>query len=106
MADFRANRRGIADLARTAEMRRFVGDVADEAVGNMERLADGFTRKRATFRVEVGQSSDGVEGRAIVDSSFWHWREFGTSKMAARPYIRPGAQQALNRRGGRLGRSK
>lgn len=90
-------------MASTVEMRRFLGDVADDAAANMERLADNFTRDRAEFGSEVRSSGDGLEGVAWVRSWAWHWREYGTSEMAALPYVRPGAQQAVNRRGGRLG---
>lgn len=103
---FTPDQRGIAALASTQEMRRFLQDAAQDAVDAAEAQASSFLRKRAEFEAEVVTGPDGAEGRAMIRSSFWHWDEFGTSKMPARSPLRNGAQQALNRRGGRLGRSR
>lgn len=103
---FRLDPKGIKALSSTPEMRRFLGDVADDAAGNMERLANDFLRKRAEFDSEVRSTGDGLEGVASVRSWAWHWVEYGTSEMPAEPCIRPGAQQALTKRGGRLGESR
>lgn len=96
---FRPDARGIDALARTPEMTRYLARIADEGARDVEASAPRIVKHRGS-RI-YGEASDG-EGRIIVDSPFWHWREYGTSKMAQRPYIRPTVQRLLARYGGRF----
>lgn len=97
---FELNRQADEQLMQSAEMRRFLGQLAGETVAEMERRAPEMVSRNATFRTEV---HDG-EGRAIVKSPFWHWAEYGTAGRHFRtpqPFIRPAAQSIISRYRGR-----
>ena len=91
--------RGLQKLARSAEMRagmtRIADDAADEIKGRLPypRILGGIT-------VDGRPTERGAD--IVIDGSGWHLWEFGTANHGARPAIRPGAQVALARHGGRF----
>lgn len=91
--------RGLAKLARAAEMRvgmtKIADDAAREITGRLpyQRILGGIT-------VDGRPSTEGAD--IVVSGSGWHLWEFGTVNHGARPAIRPGAQVALARHGGRF----
>lgn len=47
------------------------------------------------LRAAISSSSRGLFGRVVItdpDAYYWRFLEFGTVKMAARPFIRPAAE--------------
>jgi len=103
---FTKNRGFDRDVSSEAEMRRFLGRVADDAAAEVERRAPRWI-KRAGARIqgEVVTSSSGLEAEVQVDSPFWHLPEFGSVNNAPTPYLRPGVQATLSKYGGRMGPS-
>lgn len=70
----------------------FVDELASNAVDNIRDLAPVKTgRLRAGYRV----SRDGRLQRSITtDVEYWAYVEYGTSRMAAQPHVRPGIYRA------------
>lgn len=104
---FRPNPHFARDIARAPEMRAFVHNVAQEGASEVEaRLPWPNILGGLDVSAAVNLTSDGWEGEIRVDGPGWHLWEFGTINHGARPAIRPGAQAALSRHGGRLGESR
>lgn len=99
MARFTPNARGIAALARTREMDRYLEGIARQGAADVAANAPGIVR-HAGARID-GEARDGV-GRFFVDSPFWHLPEYGATRYPMRPYIRPAAQRLFARLGGRF----
>lgn len=96
---FTPDPRGIAALARSADMDRFLRGVAERGAAEVEAAAPSIVTQTGS-RI-YGEASDG-EGRIVVDSPFWHFPEFGAIKYRQRPYIRPTVARYLARIGGRF----
>ena len=75
----RAANKRLGKLARAAA----VGVLTDEKAGGLQL---GTARKNRKRRNGV---STGLTGFANSDAYYWRFLEFGTSKMSARPFIRP-----------------
>lgn len=104
---FKPNRSFAAEVARSPEMRRFLGDVADDAAREVEtRLPFPDILGGLTVSSGTSMNAEGWEGEVRIEGPGWHLWEFGTSNHGARPAIRPGVQVALIPRGGRLGESR
>ncbi len=106
---FTPNRRGFDELKRTPQMRDFVDGVGDDAAAQVKAKApvdSGALRSSVKATTKVGR--DGAVAEVSVGGAafYWHFVEFGTSRKAARPFLRPGVQSALSRYGGRLGESR
>jgi HK97 gp10 family phage protein len=71
-------------------MERACNFAADEARARAPRLT-GRLIENVDIRVEVIGKSNTIEGRVgVIRKIFWAWfQEVGTSKMAARPFLRP-----------------
>jgi hypothetical protein len=99
LGKFRRNPHFEAELKRSPEHVRWLQRLADEG-------ADAVRANLPPFLVHRGAEVTGkvVDGAAVVEvrSSFWHWPEFGTVRMAMQPYLRPGVQVVLSRHGGRF----
>lgn len=103
---FIPNRNFDREAANTPEMRRFLEKVAVEAAKEVERLAPKMVKHRGSkIEGRLAERNGYAIGQVRVKSSFWHWFEYGSSKIAPRPYIRPGVQAAISRYGGRFGSS-
>lgn len=104
---FVPNRNFNKEAANTPEMRRFLEKVAIEAAAEVERRAPKMVKHKGSSIVgRLAERQGYAIGQVIVRSHWWHWREYGTSRMAPRPYIRPGVQAVISRYGGRLGAEK
>lgn len=104
---FQPNPRFVEQLFREKPMRDFVGGVADRAAKEIEtRLPYPDILGGLQVSARTNLSTFGWEGEARVTGSGWHLWEYGTRNHPARPAIRPGAQAALSRYGGRLGESR
>lgn len=86
-------------------MGRFLLDVAEDGADAADRNLGNRYRgaRRPELRADVELTADGYEGRIEAHGSLWHLDEFGSINNEARPYLRPGAQEAVARHGGRLG---
>lgn len=96
---FRPDARGIAALARTPEMTRYLRGIAEDGAREIEAAAPNIVTQTGS-RI-YGEASNG-EGRIVVDSPFWHFPEYGAGRYAQRPYIRPTVQRFMVRIGGRF----
>ncbi len=96
-------RRGAGrELARSAEMGRYLGGVANAAASAAEsRLPYPEILGGVTIQGDVRQGSQGQEGVVVISGPGWHLWEFGTVNHGARPAVRPGVQAAISRAGGR-----
>lgn len=97
---FRPNPAGIAAMARTPQMDRYLGALADGAAEVVSRSAPSIVRHQGA-RI-YGEARSGV-GRVVIDSPFWHLPEYGASRYPMAPFIRPAVAAYLARVGGRLG---
>jgi HK97 gp10 family phage protein len=97
VAEYRDNPAGLAAIQYASA--RYARRVADEVRDDMERLVPVDTGLlKASINVEaVGDTTYITVGDN--GAFYWAFQEFGTSKMAARPFIRP----ALDRRRGVVG---
>lgn len=103
---FQYRRAAERELANDDGMRRFLQRVADDAADAADRhLPERFFHggRRPEITGETKKEPAGWEGEVRAEGSFWHWGEFGTSRMRATPYLRPGVNETINRYGGRLG---
>jgi hypothetical protein len=99
---FKPNPNAARELARSAEMGRYLENVAEDMADEVDRRAPNWIKRAgAEFVGSSSQTTDGQEGRVVVRSSFWHLPEFGSRNNAPRPYLRPGVQAILSRVGGR-----
>lgn len=96
---FTPNPRGIAALARTSAMDRYLATLARAGAALVEQAAPSIVN-HAGSRI-YGEASGGV-GRIVVQSHFWHLPEFGAIRYPLRPYIRPTAQRFFTSIGARL----
>jgi len=71
-------------------MYRACNFVADQARARAPRLTGKLVRG-IDIAVDVGAKGNVIEGRVgVVKKVFWAWfQEMGTSKLAARPFVRP-----------------
>lgn len=91
MAEYRDNPTGLAGIQYASA--RYARAVARAVRDDMERLCPVDTGLlKSTIEVEAVGDTTYVS----VGTDYWMHLEFGTSKMAAQPFIRP----ALNRRRG------
>ena len=101
---FKVDMGGIRQLADEAELRRFMDQIGQEAVNTAKDLAPvdtGKLRDSIDYRVE---HEDGTWVTTVFFGKFYGlFKEFGTSRLAAVPFLRPGVVKAIGRRGGRLG---
>lgn len=92
-------------LARTVDMRRFLAAIAEEAADDARRLApvaSGRLRDSIASAAQAGPGGmEGLVGAGGDDAWYWHFIEFGTSRRAAAPYLRPAATSAIRAHGGR-----
>lgn len=104
---FTRNRAFEREVARSAEMRKFLGSIAQDAAREVEgRLPHPDILGGLTVTSDTRQGGDGWEGLVEVHGPGWALYEFGTSLYGAKPAIRPGVQAVLSRHGGRLGESR
>lgn len=50
---------------------------------------------RSSIRVDMIDQPDGWTARVVADDYKAAWKEFGTSREAAKPYLRPAAEAEL-----------
>lgn len=96
---FTADPAGIAALARSADMTRYLRDVAEAGAAEVEAVAPNIV-KHAGSSIH-GEASPG-EGRIVVDSPFWHLPEYGATRYPQRSFIRPTAARFFAAIGGRF----
>jgi HK97 gp10 family phage protein len=55
-------------------------------------------RDKGLLLGNIGSSANGLTGRVEIgiDAYYWHFLEFGTVKMGAKPFIRPAAEAESN----------
>jgi HK97 gp10 family phage protein len=93
-------------LASTPEMRRYMEKIAEDAAEDVRRRApydSGALQESVKGSVEL--TSSGYVAKVTVggrEAWYWLFPEFGTSRVPARPYLRPGVQATLSRYGGRF----
>jgi hypothetical protein len=77
---------------------------AKEGAANATRLAPKLPGGRAPkLSAGVRLTPQGIwEGFTKASGSFWHLPEFGAVNFPIRPYLRPGVNAAIARRGGRM----
>jgi HK97 gp10 family phage protein len=93
-------------LAATPEMKRYLDQIADEAAEEVRRRVpvDSGTL-RDSIEATVERTPEGYVAKVTVGNRkafYWGMVEFGTSRLGARPYFRPGIQALLSRFGGRF----
>lgn len=104
---FKPNRNLERELARDIKILRMCKDAADDAVADAKAHAPVESGEmRDTIRSEMG-THDGQPAAffKIGGRKGWYWifKEFGTSRQPATPFVRPALVKALAKRGGRLG---
>ncbi|KKN50676.1 hypothetical protein LCGC14_0630250 [marine sediment metagenome] len=52
-----------------------------------------FGNNRRSINFELKRTSDGIEGSIFSQSGYGGYLEVGTSKMPARPYLRPAVEK-------------
>lgn len=80
---------GMADLQAAAD--EYAGSLAEDIADDMERLAPVLSGDlKDTIRVEHGAPVTRIWIGDVAAGVDYHlYQEFGTSKMAAQPFIRP-----------------
>lgn len=80
---------GVADVQAAAD--RYAGRLAEEMADDMRRLAPVLSGLlRSTIRVDHGSPVTRVWiGDTAAGVDYHLYQEFGTSRMAAQPFIRP-----------------
>ena len=76
--------------------------IGEDAATEVERLAPDWITRSSKWAITGGVRirNGRPEGFVDVRSSFWHIPEFGTARLSAKPYLRPGAARALNKHNG------
>jgi HK97 gp10 family phage protein len=76
---------------------------AGELLGHVKAGAPKRTRKLVnTLRLKPGESTPNIgEHQAVTDAFYWRFSEYGTSEMAAAPFVRP----AIDTHGGDVGQA-
>jgi hypothetical protein len=101
---FKVDAGGIRELGASTELRNFMRDIGRESVDVVKDLAPVDTGK---LRDSVGYKIDREDGTWVVhvyfDKFYGMFKEFGTAKLAATPFLRPGVLKVIGRLGGRLG---
>lgn len=84
---------GIADVRAAAS--RYAGRLAEDIAADIERLAPVLTGLlRSTVRVEHGSPVHRIWIGDVAAGVDYHlYQEYGTSRMAAQPFIRPAVYQ-------------
>jgi HK97 gp10 family phage protein len=93
---------GLPDARRTFARvvpvsRREVGELIRASAEVAARVARAYApRRTGRLASAIGVTGSGMFWRAGVDSSvdYGHFLEYGTSRMSARPFMRPGAEAA------------
>lgn len=102
---FTMDRGAVAELARQAEMGRYLNGIADQMAKEVARRAPVSTGAlRSSIQSSVEATAKGYVAKVSAGSRkafYWHMIEFGTSRNGAHPFIRPGVQTVLSRVGGR-----
>lgn len=104
---FKVDDAGIRQLGDEAELRVFMETIGREARDAVRDLAP----------VDTGKLRDGIDyvverqgGTWVVtvyfDKFYGMFKEFGTSRLAAVPFLRPGVLKVISRVGGRLGETE
>jgi HK97 gp10 family phage protein len=80
---------GVAEVHAAAD--RYAGRLAEEIADDMRRLAPVLSGAlRATIRVEHGSPVTRIwVGDTAAGIDYHLYQEYGTSRMAAQPFIRP-----------------
>lgn len=101
---FKVDTAGLRRLGDEPELRRFMDQVGQECVAAARDLAPVDTGK---LRDSIDHKVEREDGTWMVhvffDKFYGLFKEFGTSRLAAVPFLRPGVVKAIGRRGGRLG---
>jgi hypothetical protein len=100
---FKPNRQAAKQLLGDEPMRRAMEQIARQGADNVEARAPRIVKHRGS-RIYGEAKSDSGEWIAYiaVRSPFWHFPEYGHSRYAPRPFLRPGVQEVLSRHGGRF----
>lgn len=85
----RIRAQGVADLQEAAD--RYAGELAEDMADDMRRLAPVLSGAlKTTIRVEHGSPVTRIWIGDVAAGIDYHlYQEFGTSRMAAQPFIRP-----------------
>jgi hypothetical protein len=91
-------------FGRSPHVERVLLRTAKEGAANATRLAPKLPGGRAPkLSAGVRLTPQGIwEGFTKASGSFWHLPEFGAVNFPIRPYLRPGVNAAIARRGGRM----
>lgn len=103
---FKVDAGGIRELGASTELRQFMDQVGQDCVDAAKDLAPVDTGK---LRDSIAHKVDREDGAWMVtvyfDKFYGMFKEFGTAKLPAVPFLRPGVVKAISGRGGRLGDS-
>lgn len=100
---FTPNRAAARDLASSAAMQSAMQRIADEGAELVEAGAPRIVKhKGSRIYGATEKDADGWMGLVTVRSPFWHFPEYGHSRYAPRPFLRPGVQKLLSQYGGRF----
>lgn len=64
----------------------FTGDVIEEITDDMRRMVPVDT---GALLESIDSIHEGLHGLITVGTDYWEFVEYGTSRMAAQPFIRP-----------------
>jgi HK97 gp10 family phage protein len=94
---FVSNPAGIKELAGQAAMRAYMEACAEAAADDVRRRAE--PRRRIVRSIKATTDKEGGIWRGIVFTGWFVslFFEFGTRKMRARPFLRPGVESMLGR---------
>lgn len=92
----RTSRRSVGHLIITATKRNAARVIA-EAVAIGEQVAKRFSRVDTGYMQEhtTGESDGKGHGKLESTAPYAKYNEFGTSKMSAQPFFRPGRDAAI-----------
>ena len=101
---FKIDDAGIRGLGSATEMRAYmeaIGQACEVEVKDLAPVASGDLRDSVSHRVE--REATGLVATVFFGKFYGIFKEFGTSREAAKPFLRPGVLKVIGPLGGRLG---
>ena len=87
----------IRQFRRAPELaRKHIGEaIRRTELSAADRVFDSAPRDTGLLRRSVESKTTGLTARIVIEADAYYWRfvEFGTVKLAARPFIRPSAER-------------
>lgn len=100
---FTPNRSAVSQLMDGEQMRSTLQRVAEQGAEFVDQGAPSIVKHRGSrIYGSTEKEPAGWVGRVAVRSPFWHFPEYGHSRYAPRPFLRPGVQKLLSQYGGRF----